>query len=528
MDRASPGRRSGPVQGHHPARLDQHHVGRLEPAVQHRHGGAGVRHRDRLLRPHPLHARRPHDHLAELADPHQPVDAEPGGQPPEAVVLGGRLLPELRHLPEQGHGPAGPGPSAASGHQRLERRRHRGGVGVVGVVDDREAVGTPLYLHAHGRQRRPAEAGGDPLRLQPERVAGGSRGQRVGHQVLARRRQRGLGAAARGAQLEVRVAALVERDPLGADLGAWAEAELEHHRRGAPGHRRHQRVVGVEHGGAVRRQGLDQLALGRGDGGLGAEHAEVGDADVEHDPDLGARQPRQRGDVAGGAGAHLDHQRLGARLQPRQGQRQADLVVERGGVGDRGEPGRQHGGQQVLGRRLAGRPGHADHVRPRACPHRGAEGTQGGQRVVDLDARPRGDRAGRRQHRHRAGLQRLGGEAAAVGAAARQGDEQGARPDRARVGPQRGGNHRAFGLQQPATGGGGRLGERQRDHGAPPFERRARSSSAATTRSSKGTLRPPSNSCPCSWPLPAISTASPGRARASVWRMAARRSTSTW
>ena len=30
--------------------------------------------------------------------------------------------------------------------------------------------------------------------------------------------------------------------------------------------------------------------------------------------------------------------------------------------------------------------------------------------------------------------------------------------------------------------------------------------------SSKGSLRPPSNSCPCSWPLPAITTTSPSRA----------------
>ena len=41
-----------------------------------------------------------------------------------------------------------------------------------------------------------------------------------------------------------------------------------------------------------------------------------------------------------------------------------------------------------------------------------------------------------------------------------------------------------------------------------------RSSSRATSRSSKGILRPSSNSWPCSWPLPAITTVSPGSARA--------------
>ena len=59
--------------------------------------------------------------------------------------------------------------------------------------------------------------------------------------------------------------------------------------------------------------------------------------------------------------------------------------------------------------------------------------------------------------------------------------------------------------------------------GLPSF----RSSSRATSRSSKGTLRPPSNSWPCSWPLPAMTTVSPGSARPSARAIAARRSTST-
>src|SRR4029453_2423492 len=52
----------------------------------------------------------------------------------------------------------------------------------------------------------------------------------------------------------------------------------------------------------------------------------------------------------------------------------------------------------------------------------------------------------------------------------------------------------------------GRRGEAlalERDQLGAPAARR-RSSSRATSRSSKGPLRPPSNSCPCSCPLPAI------------------------
>ena len=39
-------------------------------------------------------------------------------------------------------------------------------------------------------------------------------------------------------------------------------------------------------------------------------------------------------------------------------------------------------------------------------------------------------------------------------------------------------------------------------------------STTGSSRSSNSILRPPSNSWPCSWPLPAITTVSPGRAAA--------------
>ena len=57
--------------------------------------------------------------------------------------------------------------------------------------------------------------------------------------------------------------------------------------------------------------------------------------------------------------------------------------------------------------------------------------------------------------------------------------------------------------------------------------RSLRSSSLATSRSSNGIFRPPSNSWPCSCPLPAITTVSPGSAAASASAIAARRSGST-
>ena len=55
----------------------------------------------------------------------------------------------------------------------------------------------------------------------------------------------------------------------------------------------------------------------------------------------------------------------------------------------------------------------------------------------------------------------------------------------------------------------------------------ARNASRATVTSSNGSLRPPANSCPCSWPLPAITTTSPGPASSTACSMASRRSTRT-
>ncbi len=58
----------------------------------------------------------------------------------------------------------------------------------------------------------------------------------------------------------------------------------------------------------------------------------------------------------------------------------------------------------------------------------------------------------------------------------------------------------------------------------PPGAGAPRSTSCATRRSSNGILQPPANSWPCSWPLPAITTTSPGSRPAIVSAIAARRS----
>src|SRR3954452_19599214 len=122
-------------------------------------------------------------------------------------------------------------------------------------------------------------------------------------------------------------------------------------------------------------------------------------------------------------------------------------------------------------------------------------------------------------------LQRAGGEVPAVHVLAAQPDEEVARtglagieqrPPRAGLAGIAGGEPRAGGLGQP---GGGTI-----DHARAP--RHSRRASRATVTSSNGSLRPSSNSCPCSWPLPAITTTSLGAAVSIASPIARRRSTS--
>ena len=72
-----------------------------------------------------------------------------GGAAPHFRVRLGSVRPQFRHIAKHSHAPAG----AWKFFQRLQRRDHRVGVGVVGVVQHAHAFGRP-DLHPHGR--RPA------------------------------------------------------------------------------------------------------------------------------------------------------------------------------------------------------------------------------------------------------------------------------------------------------------------------------------------------------------------------------------
>src|SRR5207247_2842650 len=105
---------------------------------------------------------------------------------------------------------------------------------------------------------------------------------------------------------------------------------------------------------------------------------------------------------------------------------------------------------------------------------------------------------GRREHPPGPGGERRGCEASPVVVLPAEPEEEIAGGDLARV------DHRPSGPAARALGqdlGTGLLGDPPRgqlDH------RRPLSSAPATSRSSDGTFLPPSNSCLCSWPLPAL------------------------
>ena len=200
------------------------------------------------------------------------------------------------------------------------------------------------------------------------------------------------GAPRRG-EAEPRAELAVEHHVPGAHLGVAVHRVPEHRAGAARRHAGDPRVVEVQDGDAGRRQRGDELALGAGNTVEVAEVLDVGHGDAGHDADLGPGHPGQPLDVAHATGAHLEHHplRIVGSVEQRQGQ--AELVVE-GALAGRGREGPgQAGTEEVLGGRLADRPGDPDHAVD-AAPRQHAQVHERHRRVGDPDGRP----AERRPH----------------------------------------------------------------------------------------------------------------------------------
>ena len=95
-----------------------------------------------------------------------------------------RVIAELTHLAD--HGPGAP-LLISHGHEGLQGSAHRLGVGVVGVVDDGDAVGALGDLHAPlARRLIGLQHGDDVSQIDPCGEGEGRGGKRVGDLVLPR------------------------------------------------------------------------------------------------------------------------------------------------------------------------------------------------------------------------------------------------------------------------------------------------------------------------------------------------------
>ena len=184
---------------------------------------------------------------------------------------------------------------------------------------------------------------------EPERVVGVQRGERVQREVALRERE--LELDGRFADAEGRAPVppidLGRIEPPERDVVA-REERLEH--VGACGHDR----------GSSCGQRSDRLRVRLRHAFDRAEKLEVLGPDVRNDDDVGLRDPAERSDLAEPAHPHLGDEHARLRLEPADGERQADLVVQASVGPDRGHLRGAERGEDVLRRRLARRADHGD------------------------------------------------------------------------------------------------------------------------------------------------------------------------
>ena len=357
------------------------------------------------------------------------------------------------------------------------------------------------------------------------RPSHGRGGQCVRHHVRPRYRKPDPEGPVGGDQVELGQSVLpADVDGLGPDLGVGRAPE--HHdppRRGPPGEETNDRIVCVQHRHAVFGQRLRQLGLRFPQDVGRTEQLHVGKADVCHHSDVRTGHTAQQLDVSTAPASHLAHHGFGLGPPLQDGQRQPDLVVERGAAGHHPELLREDARGEVLGARLPGRAGDADHDRGQVAPGVGGQVQERASRILHLDhgdgvdgARPSSPDHGR----GRASGQRLSHVRVTVRPVSAKGEERVSLFHRTAVDGDAG--HQLIGrAANGARNDPGHVRKGPRVH--QPTPRMAASSSAATRRSSKGTTRS-ANSWPVSCPFPAITTTSPRRAPARAIRTASRRS----
>ena len=225
--------------------------------------------------------------------------------------------------------------AAAHDGERLERGPHRLGVGVVGVVDDGDAVGPLGDLHApaadRARPRRAASATCATSSVDPAPSTAAATASALATWCSPRSCRRDVGAPCGATQRERRPARRRRARTSSARTSAsGAVPKVDDRARSVRGRACRARSGSSALSTTSVAGRLDQLALGLGDALAAAELAEVGAADVEHDGDVRAGDAR-RGRRCGrrrGRSTPATAKRVVRRPAQRR-QRQAELVVER-------------------------------------------------------------------------------------------------------------------------------------------------------------------------------------------------------
>ena len=376
----------------------------------------------------------------------------------------------------------------AQGH---ERRLHRIGIRIVGIVDDPRAMGVQ---HLHPRA-------GKLYRLQPARNLVQSQSAFGAHCGGEKRIARHDPVDHRQAHVHrVAIVRKTEGKNIGVDLQVLRSpsrigtaADPDHARVRAARDAPAPLVVAVQDCQALRRQRRDQLRLFGGDGGLVRKKFDMRRPDAADHADLRRGHFRQRREFAGMIHPHFHHAVFVILVEPDQGQRHADVIVEIALRRLRLETGAQHGRDQFLRARLAAAAGHADGAHGKQLPVIGGKALQGLERVGHLDKTEVlgqiGDKAARNQRRHRAVLSHLADKFVAVKAISLQRHKAIAGCKRPRVGMEPVHRQRRIALDQPAAGKTGDLFQGAAAHHAALLCR----NSCTTIRSSNG------------WNWPAIS-----------------------
>ena len=277
----------------------------------------------------------------------------------------GSLVAHLAHLAQDRHARTVTDERA----QQIEAGSHRLGTGVIRVVDDAcSALGALDLLTVTGDRKAP-KGSIDLLGRHAQTIAdrGGLDG--IGHGLHAGNGQHGIDRVAlTKVERKDWMALVVDANVACADLVVVRDTG-QHHvntRRLSERIANERRKVVLAAQNQQRREvaggahTLDNLGLGAGDVLAAAQDTDVGGSDLAHDGKIGVGRLGQALNLMKMVHAHLEHQDLGIGRSGKHRERHADQVVEIALRGPDAITLGEHGGEHVLGRRLANRTGNAD------------------------------------------------------------------------------------------------------------------------------------------------------------------------